>query len=198
VGIEALVPGGEPLHGPSIKGMLVGVVGLGLLVTPAFSDLRANGGLLGGFFLLQLGCAGWAAGSIAQRKLTARAHPFISGAVQQLATGLAYGIPAALDPRPAHWTGRSIGAVAYLVIFGSIVGYSAYVFAMDRLPVAITSMYTYINPIVAVIVGWLVYRETFGIREAIAVVVIFAGVAIVKRVSVPVEKLGPDQAAESG
>jgi drug/metabolite transporter (DMT)-like permease len=198
VGVEALAPGGEPLHGPSIKGMLVGVAGLALLVTPAASDLRANRNLLGGFFLLQLGCAGWAAGSIAQRKQTSRAHSFVSGAVQQLATGLAYAIPAALHPQPVHWTARSIGALAYLVTFGSIIGYSAYVFAMDRLPVALTSMYTYINPVVAVFVGWLVYREPFGFREAVAVAVIFAGVAIVKRVSVPVEKLGAEQAADGG
>ena len=154
--------------------------------------------LLGGFLLQQLGCAGWAIGSILQRRQVSRAHSFVSGAVQQLATGLAYAIPAILHPEPIHWTTRGVGALIYLVIFGSIIGYSAYVFAMDRLPVAIASIYVYINPIVAVILGWVVYREPFGFREGIAAAIIFVGVWMIKRASVPVQKLGADQPAESG
>jgi drug/metabolite transporter (DMT)-like permease len=71
----------------------------------------------------------------------------------------------------------------YLVCFGSLVGYSAYVYAMDRLPVAVVSIYPYINAIVAVWLGWLFYREPFGRREAVAMIVIFASVALVKRYS---------------
>jgi drug/metabolite transporter (DMT)-like permease len=85
-----------------------------------------------------------------------------------------------------------------LIVFGSIIGYSAYVYTMDRLPVAIASIYTYVNPTVAVILGWLAYNEPFGMREAIATGIIFAGVAIVKRASVSIKKLSPDRAAESG
>jgi drug/metabolite transporter (DMT)-like permease len=107
-------------------------------------------------------------------------------------------IPAAIRHEPIHWSARGIGAVIYLMIFGSIVGYSAYIFAMARLPVAIASIYTYVNPIVAVILGWLLYSEPFGWREGIAMAIIFLGVAMVKRASVPVQKLGPDGAPESG
>lgn len=65
--------------------------------------------------------------------------------------------------------------------FGSIVGYSAYVYALDRLPVAIVSVYPYVNSIVAVTLGWLFYRERFGLREALSMFIIFASVALVKR-----------------
>jgi drug/metabolite transporter (DMT)-like permease len=71
----------------------------------------------------------------------------------------------------------------YLVVFGSIVGYSAYAYAMDRLPVAIVSVYPYVNAVVAVTLGWLFYREPFGTREAGAMTVIFVGVALVRRYS---------------
>ena len=57
--------------------------------------------------------------------------------------------------------------MVYLIVFGSIVGYSAYVYAMDKLPVAIVSVYPYVNAVVAVTLGWLFYREPFGIREEI-------------------------------
>jgi drug/metabolite transporter (DMT)-like permease len=198
VGTEALAPRGEPLHAPTVRGMLVGITGVAFLVAPAAAGFQANPLAIGAFLLLQLGCAGWSIGSIAQRKTSSRAHPFVSGAVQQLATGIVYVIPTAIRHDPIHWSARGVGAVIYLMIFGSIIGYSAYIFTMDRLPVAVASIYTYVNPIVAVILGWLVYNEPFGWREAIAMVIIFIGVAIVKRTSVAVKKLGPDRAAESG
>ena len=71
----------------------------------------------------------------------------------------------------------------YLVCFGSIVGYSAYKYALEHLPVAIVSIYSYVNAVVAVALGWLFYREPFGLRQAVAMVIIFAGVAVVKRFS---------------
>lgn len=199
VGIEALSPRGERLHLPTVRGMLVGAAGVAFLVAPAVGGFSANPAVLGAFLLLQLGCAGWAAGSIAQRKVTTRAHPFVSGAVQQLATGIVYTIPVMIHPQPIHWSWRGVAAICYLMIFGTIVGYSAYIYAMDRLPVAVASIYTYVNPLIAVVLGWAVYREPFGPREAIAMTIIFTGVWMVKRASVPaVQKLSAESAAESG
>ncbi|HML18021.1 MAG TPA: EamA family transporter, partial [Bryobacteraceae bacterium] len=171
VGVEALAPHGEKLHAPTIKGMLVGIAGIAFLVAPLGTGVGARSAVVGAFLLLQLGCAGWAAGSIAQRKQVSRAHPFVSGAVQQFATGIVFSIAAILRHEPIRWSARGAAAVVYLIIFGSVVGYSAYCFAMSRLPVAIASIYTYINPIVAVLLGFIVYREPFGTREAIAMAI---------------------------
>jgi drug/metabolite transporter (DMT)-like permease len=181
VGIEALAPRGERLHVPTIRGMLVGAAGVAFLVAPEVGRFSTNRTVLAGFVILQLGCAGWAAGSIAQRKTPARAHPFVSGAVQQLATGIVYAIPVALHSQPIHWKLHGVLAICYLMIFGTIVGYSCYIYAMDRLPVAVASIYTYVNPLIAVLLGWLVYEEPFGTHEAVAMAIIFVGVAMVKR-----------------
>ena len=182
IAIEAAVPGGEPLHGPTIAGMVIALAGVGFLVAPAAQGGGFHGAILLGFLVLQFGCAGWSFGSILQRRQPTRAHPAISGAVQQLATGLVFAVPAMATPsNPIHWSTRSTLAVMYLVVFGSIVGYSAYIYCMDRLPVAVVSIYNYINPIVAVFLGWLFYREPFGWREMCAMAIIFAGVFIVKR-----------------
>lgn len=182
VSMEALVPGGESLHAPTIAGMVIGFSGVAILVSP--SAMGGGGALLAGFLVLQLGCAGWSLGSIAQRRTTTTAHPIVSGAVQQFAVGLVFLVPALLvKGHTVHWTARGMSAVAYLVVFGSIVGYSAYVYALNSLPVAIVSVYNYMNPVVAVFLGWLFYREPFGTREAIALTVIFLGVAMVKRYS---------------
>ena len=186
IGVEALIPGGARLHGPTIVGMLVGLVGTILLVAPEAMQEGLGGPLLRGFVLLQIGCAGWALGSILQRRHQTKAHPVVSGAVQQLATGLAFVVPAFFaKPHPSTWSTRSVGAIVYLIIFGSIVGYSAYIFVLDRLPISVVSIYNYINPIIAVFLGWIFFREHFGLQEVIAMLIIFAGVALVKRYSLP-------------
>ena len=184
VGFEALLPGGERLHAPTMGAMALGLAGAALLVAPDLGPNAVDHGRLHGIAVLAIGMAGWCFGSIYQRRKSGQAHPVIAGGVQQLAAGLALVPIAAFVPHaPLHWSARGVGALFYLVIFGSLVGYSAYVYAMDRLPVAIVSIYPYINAIVAVCLGWLFYREPFGLREAFAMIVIFAAVALVKRFS---------------
>lgn len=184
VGAEALLPGGERLHLPTIAGMVVGMGGAAMLFAPEHGQFSIDRGMLAGFLVLQVGMAGWSFGSILQRRRPGQANPVIIAAIQQLAVGVAMIPFAALAPAHAiHWSGRGVGAILYLVMFGSIVGYTAYMYALDKLPVAIVSVYPYVNAVVAVAIGWLLYREPFGRREALAMAVIFAGVAIVKRYS---------------
>jgi drug/metabolite transporter (DMT)-like permease len=180
IGLEAAL-GGEKPHLPTIGGILVGCIGVVLLVAPTGADAHFTRNMIPGFLILQFGCLMWCGGSLLQRRQPTKAHPVVSGAVQQLATGLAFIAPALLIPHPATtWTWRSTWALLYLVVFGSIVGYSAFIYIMEHLPVAIVTTYNYVNPVVAMILGWLFYREPFGIKEAAAMLIIFVGVAIVK------------------
>jgi drug/metabolite transporter (DMT)-like permease len=187
VGLESVMLGGERLKSMTVAGMLLGLGGAAILVAPSLAGGHPAGFGQGssvwkGFLILQLGSISWGFGSILSRRHVTRAHPVVSGAVQQLAAGLVFVIPAlAIPHRPLHWDGRGIAALLWLVLFGSIIGYSAYVYALDRLPVALVSIYTYINPLVAALLGWLFYREPFGRREALAMTIIFIGVAVVKR-----------------
>lgn len=182
VGLDSILPHGERLHAPTLAGMAVGLFGTAMLVGPGALKDGLSGGMLQGFLLLQLGSCSWTLGSLLQRRRPGRAHPIVAGAVQQFAVGIAF-LPVALiwPGGEIHWSTRGVGALLYLVFFGSIVGYSAYVVALDRLPVALVSLYNYVNPVVAVILGFLVYREPFGRREAVAMLVIFLGVALVRR-----------------
>jgi drug/metabolite transporter (DMT)-like permease len=203
VGIDALLPGGERLHGPTVRGLLLGFAGVLLLVAPAAwtaitrHTFATGGAVVLAFFVLQLSGASWALGSLLQRNRRSRAHPFVIGGVQQLSTGLALLVPGVFQLPSAHWTARGMAAIVYLAIFGGIVGYSCYALALSRLPPATVSIYTYINPVVAVFLGWWVYRERFGPREAGAMAIIFAGVAMVRQATLmPVQKLGADGAPE--
>ena len=186
VGAEALLPGGERLHAPTVGGMLVGLAGAALLVAPDLSPHAMDRNLLNGFLILQIGMAGWSFGSIYQRRKAGKAHAIVAAGVQQLAAGLILAPFALLLPQPAlHWSTRSLLALLYLVCFGSLIGYSAYAYALDRLPVAVVSIYPYVNALVAVFLGWLFYREPFGLREAVSMAIIFASVAAVKHFAAP-------------
>jgi drug/metabolite transporter (DMT)-like permease len=181
VGLEAILPGGDRLHLPSLVGIFVGLLGVVLLVAPSAGATSANTNVLKGFIVLQFGCFCWSLGSILYRRMSAKVHPVVSGAVQQFATGMVF-MPAALlvNEHPIKWSDRGSLAVAWLIIFGSVVGYSAFIYSMQHLPVPIVSTYSYVNPVVAVSLGWLFYREPFGWHETIAMLTVFAGVALVK------------------
>jgi len=181
-GVEALIPGGQKLHTPTVAAMLVGLAGVALLIAPGTSGQEISLNYLWGFLILQLGNAAWALGSIWQRRLPRTTHPVVSGAIQQLAAGATYCFASLiLRPGLGNWNSKGILAMLYPIVFGSIIGYSAYMIALDRLPVAVVSIFTYVNPVVAVFLGWIVYREPFGLREATAMLIIFIGVWLVKR-----------------
>ncbi len=185
VGIDAALPGGDRLRPPALAGILVGCLGAVLLVAPQADAGAASAARIWGMFLLlQLASFSWSLGSILQRRMRAAAHPIVNGAVQQLAAGLVF-LPLSLleTGQAVSWDLRGVLAVVYLMVFGSILGYSAYVYALSKLPVALVSIYTYVNPVVAVFLGWLFYREPFGTIEAAGMAVIFLGVALVKRYS---------------
>jgi drug/metabolite transporter (DMT)-like permease len=191
VGIESLFPGGEPIHWPTLAGLVVGFSGCALLVGPELLHMGFASGYWKGFVAIQVGALGWSFGSIYNRNRPRLAHPIVSGAFQQLGAGIAFAPLALLLVRyPVSWTARSAGAFGYLVVFGSILGFSAYAYALDHLPVSVASLYSYVNPVVAVWLGWLVYREPFGARETAAMVVIFLGVGLVK---MQAPKLEPEQ-----
>ncbi len=181
VGIDAVLPGGKRPRLATVRGLIFGLIGVAALVLPQILRNGLTGKIVTGFFVQQIGAVGWVLGSTLQKRVSGRAHPFVSGAIQQLATGIAMFMPAALfEHVPSHINARPAWAIVYLVIFGSVVGYSAFIYSMSALPIAVVSIYTYVNPIVAVTLGWIFFRENFGWRESSAMLIIFAGIAIVK------------------
>lgn len=182
IGLNAVLPPREPVARGTLVSMFVGLGGAALLVGPdAFAGGAQGQAVLNGFSVLMIGCFSWSFGSLLQRKQRSSTNPVLSAALQQLAAGVAF-IPIAwLTPGSIQWTSRGIWALAYLVVFGSLVGYTSYIYALQHLPVALVSAHNYVNPVVAVILGWLFYREPFGLREGVAMGIIFLGVALVKR-----------------
>ena len=159
---EALTPRGEGLRAKGWVGIGIGFAGLVVLLWPGMrAGQHGNTGqMVGG--LIALGCAlSWTAGSILARRAKMTVSPFASAGWQMLIAGLFNGVVmlGLKDFHKAQWGAQGYLSVLYLVTFGSLVGYTAYIYLLDNVPVAKVSTYAYINPIVAVALGGLFLHE---------------------------------------
>ncbi len=173
--------GGERIRRRTLLGLLVGLCGAVLLVLPREGSGGMNQSIWKGFAVLCFGTLCWNSGSILQRRQRLTTHPLISGAIQNFASGVVF-LPLAIfvPQHPIIWKLDSTLAAIYLIFFGSIVGFSSYIYALERLPISVLSMYNYVNPAVAAVLGVWFYNEPIGWREIAAMLVIFSGVAIVR------------------
>jgi drug/metabolite transporter (DMT)-like permease len=181
--IEALIPGGERFSRRALTGMCVGFTGILVLLWP---DLTA-GGTLGrqfgwGLLALQLAEIGWAVGTSYSKRHAPEENALAAAALQMCFGGLAMLAAATVRGEWSQlaFSARSGAAELYLVAAGSLVAYPAYVYALKHLPVSTVSLYAYINPVIAVILGTLLLREPFGVRIVFASALVFAGVAVVR------------------
>jgi drug/metabolite transporter (DMT)-like permease len=179
----------EPLFGsksrPSRRvqlGLLVGFAGVAML-GGAPSGSGGTQAVLGSILILG-GCASWAAGSLYVRKAPAPKSPLVLVSMQMLTGGvvlgvmsLALGEPFSFDP--GEVTARSLLALVYLVIFGSLIAYSAYVWLLTVSTPARVGTYAYVNPVIALLLGWALAGEAIGFRSALAATVIVGSVVVI-------------------
>jgi drug/metabolite transporter (DMT)-like permease len=184
--VEACLPKGERVSARTIAGLVLGFGGIVVLLWPNVTSGERTGVMfVAGVVALQVACAGWALGTSYLKRNQTHGSPLGSLAVQMLLSGvmlLAIGTVNG-DWARLSFSARSVGALAHLVLFGSLVGYTAYLYALKHLPVSTVSMYAYVNPLIAVLLGGLVLGEPFGLREGVAALMVFAGIAVVKSVS---------------
>jgi drug/metabolite transporter (DMT)-like permease len=175
-------------------GLGLGVVGLLVLLWPDLSAASALGrvqfwasiSLLGGSF-------SWALGSVLAKKWKSPdVDPFAATAWQMIAAGAANFLAALAlgDPSRVVWTSRGIGAMLYLVVFGSWVGYTAYIWLLGHVPTSKVSTYAYVNPVVAVFLGWLVLHERVSAYILAGSAIVVASVALVTSAQVTAKTVG--------
>jgi drug/metabolite transporter (DMT)-like permease len=182
LGLERMFRDGERSSRRALFGLLLGFGGLVLLVAPNLFGAQLNGYYLLGALAIQFGCASWSAGSVYSKHHQSELSPFMAAAVQMLIAGVALTLLGTTlgEWRVLHFSHRSLSAFAYLIVFGSIVAFGSYTYAMQKLPLSLVSMYSYINPVIAVLLGWAILSESLGWRVIVATTVILAGVALVK------------------
>jgi drug/metabolite transporter (DMT)-like permease len=174
-------------------GLLVGFVGIVVLVRPG-----GGSGPLGYLLLTVVAAISWALGSFLSPRIPVPRDALVATGYETLVGGLVLGLiglattsPSRLDP--SGWSSRSIFGLVYLILIGSVVGYTAYAWLLANAPIAQVSTYAYVNPVIAIALGVIVLDETVTARIIAGAVLILIAVAIVvRRESESGEVVGPD------
>ena len=170
---------GRRLSTQAVVGIAVGFGGVALLIGPSGGGIDAWGALL-----LVTASVAWASGSLLTRRAALPRRPLVGVAMQMLAGGAVLAVEGALlgelgEVHPADFSARSLAGFAFLVLFGSILAFSCYVWLLRSTRTSLVATYAYVNPVVAVLLGWAVLDEAIGLRTLGAGVVILAAVALI-------------------
>lgn len=185
--LDSLMLGHHRISGRALIGLALGFAGTLVLLWPQLSATGEIGRRqLGWSVALIGGSLSWALGSVLSKKWQSGPATFAVTAWQVLFAGIGNSIFALLnrDYTRVAWTARGVGAVLYLIIGGSIIGYTAYIYILSRAPAAKVSTYAYVNPVVAVFLGWLVLHEKIDAFMIAGSAVVIASVIVVTSASV--------------
>jgi len=174
---DAIIPGGsDELNWRIIAGLLLGFLGTLLLIGATPTEILAADKR--GPIALTFASASWSLGTVYAKRHPTQASPYMGAAFQMIVGGGAVALVGTFLGEWASWhlNGRGIGAIAYLVVFGSIVGYSAYSYALRHASATVVGTYAYVNPVIAVLLGWLLLHEPVGPRTFIAMGMILVAV----------------------
>lgn len=180
--LDSLLLGDHHISPRGKIGLLLGIAGVILLIWPKLTTPAALGrrelwwslALIGGSFT-------WALGSVLSKKWQTAADPFSATAWQVTFAGIANLIFALLFERLSDvtWTVRGVGATLYLVVCGSWIGYTAYIWLLQHVPTSKVATYAYVNPVVAVFLGWLILHERIDHFILLGSAVVVASVVLV-------------------
>ena len=171
----------ERIGRATLGGVALGFVGVAILVLPGD---RPGSAPLGGVLLTVLAASLWALGSFASTRAPLPSDPLLSTAVQMLVAGAVMtviGLAAGegSDVHAGSISGRSFLAFAYLVVAGSLLAFTAFVWLLQNAPISTVATYAYVNPVIAVFLGWAILSEDITVSVVVATVVIVASVAFV-------------------
>lgn len=198
VAIEAWIYRAGRMTAQGLFGLASGMAGLLVLVWPRLTSGTHLGHLeLLGCGILAAGSLAWAFGSVFSHRFNVTVDVFVSAAWQMTLGGIVNAIIALLSGQFHHarWTAHAIESVGYLVVCGSWIGFTAYVWLLEHVPTSKVATYAYVNPIVAVFLGWLLLKERVDAYMLAGTVIIIASVALVntsKLKRLPTQEPEPD------
>jgi drug/metabolite transporter (DMT)-like permease len=181
--LDWLRPAGARPQLKTVVGIVVGLGGVILLVSPQGPATRTASHWLGALAIIAAGIS-WASGSLYSKYKPNNASPWMNSAAQMICGGAGLLMLALLfgEPFTTDWsrvTGRSVVALGYLIVFGSWIGFSAYVFLLKYSTPSRASTYAYVNPVIALFLGWLLLDEIVTAQMIWGALVIVTGVVII-------------------
>jgi drug/metabolite transporter (DMT)-like permease len=183
--IEWWRPGGKNPGLAAMTGVIIGLAGMALLIGPSAFMGATDVELMPALVLL-MGSLSWSMATVFGKRASVPPNPPLASAIQLLGGGIALMIVSTIAGElgrvePANFTLKAILSVAYLIIFGSIIAFSAYSWLLRVASPTKISTYAYVNPIVAMFLGWAVAGEEMSMRVLVAAGVVLAGVALITR-----------------
>jgi drug/metabolite transporter (DMT)-like permease len=170
---------GKRLSGAAYLGIAVGFAGLAFLFDPFGEGSVDRLGAL----VIVVGAMCWAVGSLYSRGAPLPRRPLVSAGLASLCGGIllaGYSLFSG-EIGEADWTSDALLALGYLIVVGSFVGFTAYVWLLRVAPISLVSTYAYVNPIVAVALGWLILDEEITAQMAVAGAAVLVSVAVILR-----------------
>ncbi|MBL7690525.1 MAG: EamA family transporter [Flavipsychrobacter sp.] len=178
-----LSAGREKLNAGIVGGMVLGFAGVGLIFRQNFAEM-SDPRYLGGMAVTLLATASWAFGSTLNKKHGKASNALFNSGMQLMFGGLFMLMvsPVADDFSGFNlWDADGVAALVYLIIFGSVLAYAAYMYVLDVLPVGVATIYAYVNPLIAVLAGSMFLDEQLNIYIVLAFVAIAVSVFLVNR-----------------
>ncbi len=185
--IEQFIPGGSPISSLGWIGMLIGFSGVGILSFSSGGEFDTD---IMGIILLIFASLAWAIGSIYSKRTVFTGSVVAQIGVQMVSAGLVQTLAGIIlgESSRMNYSPQGIGALIYLILIGSLVGYTSYIYLISVWPVSKAGTYAYVNPVVAMFLGWLFLSEPITIKMMISAILILMGVIIVQRSKV-IEKV---------
>lgn len=180
--INVAIGSKEKLNALIISGVLIGMLGIMIVFGENLSEFT-NPLYTYGIIFTFIAAMSWAAGSIYSKVIQPSPGAFINAGFQMLFGGI--GLLALSfvigEEMSFDFSGKGLGALIYLIIFGSIIAMTCYSYALSKLPVSLVSLYAYVNPLVAIVLGWLILDETLNLRTGIAFILTVLGIYLVNK-----------------
>ena len=180
--IESFIPSGIKFNYKILAGVLLGLLG-SFLIYNSDLEFTADKHYIMGIGCLLIAVISWASGSMYSKYKKIKSKPLVAATFQMLFAGLAQttvGLILGEHEEFAFHNWESFAAFAYLIVIGSLLGYAAYIYSIQHLPVSFVTTYAYINPIIALFLGWLVLNEELNLLIGISAAIILIGVALVR------------------
>ena len=196
--LDAWLVGDQHISRRGLAGLALGIVGVVILLWPKLTAAGSIGRHELWFSLsLLAGSFSWALGSVLSKVWQSGEDPFSATAWQVIFAGVGNLVFAVLnrDFTRVVWTARGIGAVLYLVVGGSWIGYTSYIWLLRHVPSSKVSTYAYVNPVVAVFLGWLVLHEAIDRYILIGSAIVVASVVLVTSAKVTAKTVAEEMPA---
>ena len=191
--IEWIISGFGKVNSKIIVGITLGFAGVAIILGNEV-QLLLQPDYIVGIICIMIAMISWAGGSLYSKRISLSSKPLMSASFQMLFAGIAQTSVGLIlgELTEFHFTQNSFLAYLYLLLIASVLGYGSYIYAISHLPVSFVTTYAYINPVIALLLGWIILEEKLNMLLILSAVIILTGVWLVQKGNIATERIIDD------